>query len=144
MSWRGSPTCRGKSDVGSNPPSGWCAKTGSEGDSRTPKPNQPSSQSVSRGHTVCLGPGSSPRFGETAHWVRVPRTTEWTEGNPWGPDGEESSHQGRRCRLNPWVGKIPWGRAWQPTQYSCLENPHGQRSLAGYRPQGRKESNMTE
>ena len=23
-----------------------------------------------------------------------------------------------------WVGKIPWRRAWQPTQYSCLENPH--------------------
>ena len=27
------------------------------------------------------------------------------------------------CRLNPWVGKIPWRRAWQPVQYSCLENP---------------------
>ena len=23
----------------------------------------------------------------------------------------------------PWVGKIPWRRAWQPLQYSCLENP---------------------
>ena len=23
------------------------------------------------------------------------------------------------------VGKIPWSRAWQPTQYSCLENPVG-------------------
>ena len=22
-----------------------------------------------------------------------------------------------------WVGKIPWRRPWQPTQYSCLENP---------------------
>ena len=22
-----------------------------------------------------------------------------------------------------WVGKIPWRRAWQPPQYSCLENP---------------------
>ena len=27
-----------------------------------------------------------------------------------------------------------WRRAWQPLQYSCLENPHGQRSLAGYSP----------
>ena len=31
-----------------------------------------------------------------------------------------------------------------PLQYSCLENPHGQRSLAGYCPWGHKESDMTE
>ena len=30
-----------------------------------------------------------------------------------------------------------------PLQYSCLENPHGQRSLAGYDPLGCKESGMT-
>ena len=30
------------------------------------------------------------------------------------------------------------------TQYSCLENPHEQRSLAGYSPRGRKELDMTE
>ena len=29
-------------------------------------------------------------------------------------------------------------------QYSCLENPHGQRSLAGYSPWGCKDSDMTE
>ena len=29
-------------------------------------------------------------------------------------------------------------------QYSCLENPHGQRSLVGYSPKSRKESDMTE
>ena len=31
----------------------------------------------------------------------------------------------------------PWRRAWQPIQYSGLEKPHGQRSLAGYSPWGR-------
>ena len=31
-----------------------------------------------------------------------------------------------------------------PLQCSCLENPHGQRSLAGYRPWGHKELDMTE
>ena len=31
-----------------------------------------------------------------------------------------------------------------PLQYSCLENPHGQRSLAGYSPWGHKEVDMTE
>ena len=29
----------------------------------------------------------------------------------------------RRCKFDPWVGKIPWRRERQPTQYSCLENP---------------------
>ena len=31
-----------------------------------------------------------------------------------------------------------------PLQYSCLENPHGQRSLGGYSPRGHKELDMTE
>ena len=31
-----------------------------------------------------------------------------------------------------------------PLQYSCLENPHGQRNLVGYSPWGRKELDMTE
>ena len=31
-----------------------------------------------------------------------------------------------------------------PLQYACLENPYGQRSLAGYSPWGRKASDMTE
>ena len=30
-----------------------------------------------------------------------------------------------------------------PLQYSCLENPHGQRSLTGYSPWSRKESDTT-
>ena len=29
----------------------------------------------------------------------------------------------QQCKFDPWVGKIPWRRAWQPQQYSCLENP---------------------
>ena len=48
-----------------------------------------------------------------------------------------------RHGFDPWVGKIPSRRAWQPTS-SCLENPYGQRSLAGYNPWGHKESDMTE
>ena len=49
-----------------------------------------------------------------------------------------------RHRFNPWVGKIPWKRACNPLQYSCLENLYGQRSLEGYSPWGHKESDMTE
>ena len=28
-----------------------------------------------------------------------------------------------RDGFNPWVEKIPWRRAWQPTSVFCLENP---------------------
>ena len=32
--------------------------------------------------------------------------------------------------FDPWVWKIPWRKVCNPLQYSCLENPHGQRSQA--------------
>ena len=38
----------------------------------------------------------------------------------------------------------PGGGHGNPLQYSCLENPHGQRSLVGYSPWGHKESDKTE
>ena len=40
--------------------------------------------------------------------------------------------------------KNPWKRAWQPTPVFVLGEFQGQRSLAGYRPQGHRESGMTE
>ena len=63
-----------------------------------------------------------------------------------GASGKEPTCQCRRhkrCRFDLWVRKIPWRRAWQ-LQYSCLVNPSGQRSLAGYSPWTRKELDMTE
>ena len=50
----------------------------------------------------------------------------------------------RRCSFSLWVRQVPWRRKWQPLQYSCLEIPHVQRSLVGYSPWGRKESDTTE
>ena len=44
----------------------------------------------------------------------------------------------------PGLGRSPGGGHGNPLQCSFLENPHGQRSLAGYSPWGRKESGMTE
>ena len=41
-------------------------------------------------------------------------------------------------------GRRPGGGHGTPLQSSCLENPHGQRSLAGYSPRGCKESDTTE
>ena len=42
------------------------------------------------------------------------------------------------------LGASPGGGHVNPLQYSCLENPHGQRSLAGYSPGVQKESDTTE
>ena len=42
------------------------------------------------------------------------------------------------------LGRSPGGGHGNSLQYSCLENHHGQRSLAGYRPQGHKELDLTE
>ena len=68
-------------------------------------------------------------------------------GFPGGSDGKKKKKiclQCGRLGLNPWVGKIPWREACNPLQYSCLENPHGQRSLAGYSQWDQKESYTTE
>ena len=44
----------------------------------------------------------------------------------------------------PGLGRSPGGGHGNPLQYSCLENPHGQRSLTGSSPWGHKELDMTE
>ena len=46
--------------------------------------------------------------------------------------------------LTPGSGRSPKEGHGNPLQYSCLENPHGQRSLAGYSPRGHEESDTTE
>ena len=53
-----------------------------------------------------------------------------------GLSGKKPACQGRRCRLNPWVGTIPWRR-------EGLGESHGQRSLVGYSLWGRKELDAT-
>ena len=63
---------------------------------------------------------------------------------PGGSDGKESACKAGDLSLTPGLGRSPGGGHGHPLQYSCLENPHGQRSLAGYSPRGRKELDMTE
>ena len=46
--------------------------------------------------------------------------------------------------LIPGLGRSPRGRHGNPLQYSCLKNPHGQRSLAGYSSWGHKELDAAE
>ena len=65
-----------------------------------------------------------------SHWVI------WSIKGPPVSAGDPSSIPGS--------GRSPGGGHGNPLQYSCLENRHGHRSLAGYSPWGRKESDTTE
>ena len=65
-------------------------------------------------------------------------------GFPGASDTKRICLQCGRPVFSPWVGKIPWRRVWQPTLASGLENPYGQRSLAGCSSWGHKESDSTE
>ena len=51
---------------------------------------------------------------------------------------------GVRYGFDPWVRKIPWRRIWQLTPVFLPGESHGQSSLVGYSPWGRKESDTTE
>ena len=68
-------------------------------------------------------------------------------GFPDGVSGKEPACQCRRhkrCRFDPWVGKIPWRRTWPPTPVFLPGESHGQRSLADYSPGGHTEVDMAE
>ena len=70
-----------------------------------------------------------------------------SQGFPGGTCGEEPTCQCRRQKrrgFDPWVGKIPWKRAWQPTPGFLPGESHGQRCLAGCSPWGREELDTTE
>ena len=58
--------------------------------------------------------------------------------------GKESACNVRDLGSIPGLGRNPGGGHGNPLQYSCLENPHGPRSLVGYNPWGCKEPDMTQ
>ncbi|CAI9175978.1 unnamed protein product [Rangifer tarandus platyrhynchus] len=67
----------------------------------------------------------------------------FSEGFPGGTSGKKPAcrcRRRKRCRFNPWVGKIPWRRASQPTPVSLPGESHGERSLVGYSRWGHTES----
>jgi len=60
-----------------------------------------------------------------------------TLGFPSGASGKEPACQFRRCKrceFDPWTGKIPWRRAWQPIPVVLPGEAHGQRSMVGCSP----------
>ena len=81
------------------------------------------------------------------HVVGFSPAIQQLRGFPGGASGKEPTCQCRkhkRCRFDPWVGKIPWRRASQPTPAFLPRESHGQRSLVVYSPWGRKQSDTTE
>ena len=62
----------------------------------------------------------------------------------FGAEGEESACNVGDPGSIPGSGRSPGEGNGSPLQYFCLENPHGQRRLAGYSPQCPKESDATE
>ena len=71
-------------------------------------------------------------------WSTVSGWLWFQLGLPRRLSGKESVCQCRRCS-----GKIPWKRKWQPTPVFLPGKSHGQRSLMGYNPWGRRESDTT-
>ena len=61
----------------------------------------------------------------------------------WLPEPSCQCRRHKRHGINPYVGKIPWRRAWQPIPVFLPGESHGQRSLMGY-SWGCKESDTTE
>ena len=68
----------------------------------------------------------------SAHFFRASLVVGW------------QTMQCQRPGFDPRVRKIPWRIEWIPTPVFLPEKFHGHRSLAGYSPQGRKESDTTE
>ena len=59
------------------------------------------------------------------------------QGFPGGASDKECASQCRRYKrhgFDPWVGKVPWRRAWQPMPVFLPGESHGQRCLEGYGP----------
>ena len=65
-------------------------------------------------------------------------------GFPGGSDGKESTCSAGDLGSIPGLGRSPGKGCGIPFQYCYLENPQGQRRLAGYNPWGRNELDTTE
>ena len=93
-----------------------------------------------------------PAMQETRVWYLV-KEISWRRdrlsvpvflGFPCDSVSKESTCNTGDLGLIPGLGRSPGGGHGNPLQYSCLQNPHGQRSLVGYSSRGHKELDMTE
>ena len=77
-------------------------------------------------------------------WRRDRLPTPVFMGFPGGSDGKESAFNVGDLGSVPGWGRSPGGGHSNPLQYSCLENPHGQKGLVGCSPWGCRELDTTE
>ena len=71
---------------------------------------------------LCL-PSCSPQCSHCPTAQPHLQSASGTRGLPWWLSWQRICLQCRRPGFNPWVGKIPWRREWQPIPVSLLENP---------------------
>ena len=91
--------------------------------------------------------------------IRTPQFNSWVTKFPWGRDrlpspvflgfpggsvSKESTCNVGDLGLIPGLGRSPGGGHGNPLQYSCLENPQGQKSLMGFSPWSHKEWDKNE
>ena len=69
-------------------------------------------------------------------YTHITQLPWWLSKNPLSQCGRDS--------FDPWVGRIPWRRKWQPTPVVLPGKSHWQSSLVGYSPWGHRESDTTE
>ena len=74
---------------------------------------------------------------------KLDRTNEWTSASLVAQTVKLSACNAGGV-FNSWVGKFPGRKKWQSTPALLPGKSHGQRSLIGYSPWGRKESDTTE
>ena len=89
-------------------------------------------------HTSFFRPSCLPLLWILAMTFRTPL------GLPWWLRWLRICLQCRRPGFDPWMGKIPWRKEWQPTPVFLPLELHGQKRLVGYSPWGQKELDMTE
>ena len=103
---------------------------------RIPGTEEPSGLPSMGSHRV---PHGWSDLAEAAAAAAINKSTAITEGLPRWLSGKESACQCRRCKFDPWVGKISWRRKWLPTPVFLPAEFYGWRSLAGYNPWDQKE-----
>ena len=67
-----------------------------------------------------------------------------TSGLPRWRSDQETAYQCRRHGFDSWIRKISWRSKWRPIPGFLPGKSHGQRSLAGCSPWGRKELDTTQ
>ena len=114
-----------------NQPWMFIGSTGAEAEAPLLWPPDAKSDSLQK--TLMLGRIESRR---RRGWQRI----RWLDDRINSRDMSLSKLRAKETWFDPWVRKILWRRAWQPTPVVLPEESHGQRSLVGYSPWGHKES----